>query len=117
MGRLILVINPGSTSTKISVFEENNEVFTKTLRHTNEELAPFSDVIGLSRQATVMAYQFGDGFTNMITPTSAVLMGALGIARIPYEIWVKWFWKLLLLFIILGLVLLIPTVLFPLNGF
>ncbi len=45
MGRLILVINPGSTSTKISVFEENNEVFTKTLRHTNEELAPFSDVI------------------------------------------------------------------------
>lgn len=80
-------------------------------------MAPFSDVIGLSRQATVMAYQFGDGFTNMITPTSAVLMGALGIARIPYEIWVKWFWKLLLLFIILGLVLLIPTVLFPLNGF
>lgn len=59
-------------------------------------MAPFSDVIGLSRQATVMAYQFGDGFTNMITPTSAVLMGALGIARIPYEIWVKWFWKILL---------------------
>ena len=52
-------------------------------------MAPFSDVIGLSRQATVMAYQFGDGFTNMITPTSAVLMGALGIARIPYEIWGK----------------------------
>ena len=69
-------------------------------------MAPFSDVIGLSRQAT-----------NMITPTSAVLMGALGIARIPYEIWVKWFWKLLFLFIILGFVLLIPTVLFPLNGF
>ena len=80
-------------------------------------MAPFSDVIGLSRQATVMAYQFGDGFTNMITPTSAVLMGALGIARIPYEIWVKWFWKVLLLFIILGMVLLIPTVLFPMNGF
>lgn len=80
-------------------------------------MAPFSDVIGLSRQATVMAYQFGDGFTNMITPTSAVLMGALGIARIPYEIWVKWFWKLLLLFVIVGLVLLIPTVVLPLNGF
>lgn len=45
MGRLILVINPGSTSTKISVYEENKEVFTKTLRHTNEELAPFPDVI------------------------------------------------------------------------
>lgn len=80
-------------------------------------MAPFSDVIGISRQATVMAFQFGDGFTNMITPTSAVLMGALGIARIPYEIWVKWFWKVLLFFLILGMVLLIPTIMFPLNGF
>lgn len=80
-------------------------------------MAPFSDVIGLSRQATVMAFQFGDGFTNMITPTSAVLMGALGIARIPYEIWIKWFWRVLLFFVILGMVLLIPTVLLPLNGF
>lgn len=74
-------------------------------------MAPFSDVIGISRQATVMAFQFGDGFTNMITPTSAVLIGALSIARIPYEVWVKWFWKLLLLFIVLGFVLMIPMVL------
>ena len=80
-------------------------------------MAPFSDVIGISRQATVMAFQFGDGFTNMITPTSAVLIGALGIARIPYEVWVKWFFKLLLLFVVLGFLLLIPTVLFPLPGF
>lgn len=43
--------------------------------------------------------------------------GALGIARIPYEIWVKWFWKVLVLFVVVGLLLLIPTVLFPLNGF
>ena len=80
-------------------------------------MAPFSDVIGISRQATVMAFQFGDGFTNMITPTSAVLIGALGIARIPYEIWVKWFTKILLLFIVLGFLLLIPTVVLPLPGF
>lgn len=80
-------------------------------------MAPFSDVIGISRQATVMAFQFGDGFTNMITPTSAVLIGALGIARIPYEVWVKWFTKILLLFIILGFLLLIPTVVMNLPGF
>lgn len=80
-------------------------------------MAPFSDVIGISRQATVMAFQFGDGFTNMITPTSAVLIGALGIARIPYEIWVKWFAKILLLFILLGFLLLIPTVTMNLPGF
>lgn len=80
-------------------------------------MAPFSDVIGVSRQATVMAFQFGDGFTNMIVPTSAVLIGAIGIARIPYDVWVKWFWKILLLFIILGFLLLIPTVVMNLPGF
>ncbi|MEG0518623.1 MAG: butyrate kinase [Bacteroidales bacterium] len=45
MGKLILAINPGSTSTKISVYEDKKEVFTKTLRHTNEELAPYKSVI------------------------------------------------------------------------
>lgn len=80
-------------------------------------MAPFSDVIGISRQATVLAFQFGDGFTNMITPTSGVLMGALGLARIPYELWVKFFFKILLFFILVGLLLLIPTVLIPLHGF
>lgn len=80
-------------------------------------MAPFSDVIGLSRQATVMAYQFGDGFTNMITPTSGVLMGALALARVPYGVWVKWFSRILLIFIIMGIVLLIPTVTMELAGF
>ncbi|MEG2790712.1 MAG: butyrate kinase [Odoribacter sp.] len=40
----ILTINPGSTSTKIAVFEDEKEVFTKTLRHTAEELSPFTTV-------------------------------------------------------------------------
>ena len=80
-------------------------------------MAPFSDVIGISRQATVMAFQFGDGFTNMITPTSAVLIGALGIARIPYEVWLKWFVKILVLLVILGFLLLIPAVVMNLPGF
>ena len=80
-------------------------------------MAPFSDLIGLSKQATVMAFQFGDGFTNMITPTSGVLIGALGIARIPYDIWVKFFWRFILLLVIIGFVLLIPTETMQLNGF
>jgi uncharacterized ion transporter superfamily protein YfcC len=80
-------------------------------------MSQFSDLIGVSRQATVMAYQFGDGFTNMITPTSGVLMGVLGIARIPYDKWVKWIAPLMLALIILGFLLLIPTVIFELNGF
>jgi uncharacterized ion transporter superfamily protein YfcC len=79
--------------------------------------APFSDLVGLSRQATVMAYQFGDGFTNMITPASAVLMGVLGVAKIPYEKWFRWIWPLILILIIAGFLLLIPTVTMRLKGF
>ena len=80
-------------------------------------MAPFSDIVELSRQTTVLAYQLGDGFTNMITPTSAVLMGALGIAKVPYDIWFKWWWKILLCFMVLGLAFLLVTVMVPLNGF
>jgi uncharacterized ion transporter superfamily protein YfcC len=80
-------------------------------------MAPFSDLINVSRQATIMAYQFGDGFTNMITPTSAVLVGVLGVAKIPYEKWFKWVWPLILILFVLGFLLLIPTVVMDLNGF
>jgi uncharacterized ion transporter superfamily protein YfcC len=80
-------------------------------------MAPFSDLIGVSRQATVMAFQFGDGFTNMITPTSGVLIGVLGVARIPYEKWVKWVTPLIIILVIIGALLLIPTVTMRLNGF
>ena len=80
-------------------------------------MAPFSDLIGLSRQATVLAFQFGDGFTNMITPVSGVLIAVLGIAGIPYAKWVRWVWKFILVLIVLGFLLLLPTVLLPLNGF
>ncbi len=80
-------------------------------------MAPFSDLIGVSRQATVMAFQFGDGFTNMITPTSGVLIGVLGVARIPYEKWVKWVTPLIIILALLGALLLIPTVTMTLKGF
>ena len=80
-------------------------------------MAPFSDIIGLSRQATVLAFQFGDGFTNMITPTSGVLIAALAMAKVPYTRWIRWIWKYVLVLLALGLLLLIPTVLLSLPGF
>jgi uncharacterized ion transporter superfamily protein YfcC len=80
-------------------------------------MAPFSDLIGVSRQATVMAFQFGDGFTNMITPTSGVLIGVLGVAKIPYDKWVRWVTPFIIMLIILGLILLVPTVTMKLSGF
>jgi uncharacterized ion transporter superfamily protein YfcC len=80
-------------------------------------MAPFSDLINVSRQATVMAYQLGDGFTNLITPTSATLVGVLGVAKIPFDKWVRWAWPLILTLIIVGFLLLIPTITMNLNGF
>ena len=80
-------------------------------------MAPFSDLVGVSRQAMVLAFQFGDGFTNMLTPTSGVLMAALAMARIPYEKWVKWIWKMVVVLLVLGLLLLLPTVLLAVSEF
>ena len=80
-------------------------------------MAQFSDLMHVSRQTTVLAFQFGDGFTNMITPTSGVLVACLAIARIPYTIWVKWVWKIILFFIVVGFMLILPTLFIELPGF
>ena len=80
-------------------------------------MAPFADMINVSRQATVLAFQFGDGFTNMITPCSGVLMAVLSVAKIPYEKWVKWAWKFILLMVVVGFLLLLPTLFIDLPGF
>ena len=80
-------------------------------------MAPVSDLIGVSRQATVLAFQFGDGFTNMITPCSGVLMAVLSVAKIPYEKWFKWAWKFILALILIGFLLLLPTLFLELTGF
>jgi len=80
-------------------------------------MAEFSDIAGLTRQATIMAFQFGAGFTDMIAPTSGVLMGVLGMARIPYTKWLKWIMPILLILVLIGFLLLIPTVTMKMNGF
>ena len=80
-------------------------------------MSEFSDIIGVSRQLTVLAFQFGDGFTNMITPTSGVLIGCLGIARIPYVKWLKFFLPVVLVMIVIGFLLLLPPLYFNLAGF
>ena len=80
-------------------------------------MTPIADLLSISRQIAVLAYQFGDGFTNMITPTSPVLIGVLGVAKIPYEKWLKWVLPFMAILIFLGWLLLIPTVTMDLNGF
>ncbi len=80
-------------------------------------MAQFADLIHVSRQTTVLAFQFGDGFTNMLTPTSGVLIGVLGIARIPYGTWLRWAWKFIVALIIIGFILMLPTLWLDLPGF
>ncbi|WP_026895568.1 YfcC family protein [Clostridiisalibacter paucivorans] len=65
-------------------------------------MTPLADIIDVTRQTAVMAYQFGDGFTNSIIPTSGALMGVLSIAKIPYEKWVKFLWPLMLVWVAIG---------------
>ncbi len=74
-------------------------------------MTPLSDLVGISRQTTVYAFQLCE-FVNPILPTSAVTMGVLGVSRIPWEKWARWFLPLMLILIGVSLVLLVPPVLF-----
>jgi uncharacterized ion transporter superfamily protein YfcC len=65
-------------------------------------MAPLADLTGLSRQVAVLAFQLGDGLTNLLIPTSAALMGTLTVARIPWTTWIRFQWKLQAVFFIAG---------------
>lgn len=68
-------------------------------------MAPLSDLIGVTRQTAVLAYQLGDGLANIIYPTSGYFMAALVIAGVSWEKWVRFFWPLMLIWIGVSLVL------------
>lgn len=74
-------------------------------------MTPLADLLGISRQTAVMAFQLGDGLSNMIIPTSGVTMGVLTVARIPYQKWLKWALPLVLILALAGMIMLIPPVL------
>ncbi len=57
-------------------------------------IVPLADMIGLTRQSIVLAFQFGDGFTNVFFPTNALLLIVLGLVSVPYSKWFRWTWKL-----------------------
>jgi uncharacterized ion transporter superfamily protein YfcC len=59
-------------------------------------MAPLGDLVGVSRQVSVLAFQFGDGFTNMLVPTNPVLMGILGMGGIAFDRWFRFCLPLLL---------------------
>lgn len=67
-------------------------------------MAGLGDLVQVSRQVTVLAFQLGDGLTNLVVPTSAVLMGAIGVAGIAWSEWLGIIWKLVLLFLGMAMV-------------
>jgi len=73
-------------------------------------MAPLADLVGLTRQTMVFAYQLCE-LINPILPTSAVTMGVLGMAKIPWERWARWFLPLMLTLMVLAFLLLVPPVL------
>jgi uncharacterized ion transporter superfamily protein YfcC len=73
-------------------------------------MAPIADLVGLTRQTAVLAYQLGDGMMNMIVPTNPVLMGILGIAGIPYDRWFRFIWPLMVKLLIAGSVVMVVAV-------
>lgn len=68
-------------------------------------MTPLSDIVGVTRQTAALAFQFGDGISNIFTPTSGYFMAGLALAKIPWEKWAKWILPLILLEYILGAVL------------
>jgi uncharacterized ion transporter superfamily protein YfcC len=75
-------------------------------------MAPLADVVGISRQTAVLAFQFGEGWINPILPTSGVTMGVLGLAGIPWERWFRWMLPAQFFFFVLALLLLVPPFFF-----
>ncbi len=71
-------------------------------------MIPLSDLIGVNPQLAILAYQFGEGWTNAVIPTAPVTMAAIGMAGIPWLKWAKWNLPLQLILILLSMVLLIP---------
>jgi len=56
-------------------------------------MAPLADIVDVSRQTAVLAFQLGDGLTNIIIPTSASLIGCLGVVKVDWMVWVKFIWR------------------------
>jgi len=71
-------------------------------------LAPLADLIGITRQTMVLAFQLGGSWMNMVIPTDPVTIAAIGFARIAYPKWLKWMLPLLILMYVLSFIFLIP---------
>ncbi len=74
-------------------------------------MIPIADIVGMTRQTAVHAFQVGDGLMNLIVPTLGGLLAMLYVAGVPYERWVRFIWKVVIMFLVLGWILTVVAVL------
>mgnify|MGYP002268129300 FL=1 len=70
-------------------------------------MIPLSDLLGVTRQTCILSFNFGDGFCNYILPTSTALMGILSAGNVPYDRWMRFMWKMFLIWFAVGAVLVV----------
>lgn len=80
-------------------------------------MVPLADILGLTRQTAVLAFHFGDGFSNTFTPTASTLMASLSIAKISYDKWLKYYGKLFLIWTLMGAVFMVIAVIINYGPF
>ena len=78
-------------------------------------MAPLAELVGVSKQVAVLAFQLGDGFTNLIVPTSGCLMGVLGVAKLDWNKWFKFQWKFQVLLFAVASVFMFAAVIIGFN--
>ncbi|NMP17374.1 TIGR00366 family protein [Thalassotalea sp. Y01] len=76
-------------------------------------MSPLATLTGVPQQTAVLAFQFGDGFTNMFVPTSALLMGGLALGRVPYIAWLRFIMPLMIKILLLASVFIVLSIHFP----
>ena len=70
-----------------------------------------ADLAGVTRQVSVLAFQLGDGMTNLIVPTSGCLLGVLGVARLEWGKWAKFQIKMQVMLFVLSTLFVVAAVL------
>ncbi len=70
-------------------------------------MAPLGDLVGVTRQTACLAFQMGDGISNIFTPTSGYFMAGLAIAKVPWSKWAKWILPLIGLEYLLGAIFIV----------
>ena len=73
-------------------------------------MSPLATLTGVPQQTAVLAFQFGDGFSNMIVPTNALIVGALALGKVPYAVWLRFVGPLMVKILLLAAVFLVFSV-------